>query len=89
MTGGIDRVSEEFADIICADPELVELEFRAIMARVRDEPMIGAMLRDSGAPAPFVVTEPLTPRAGVIRSRSRARSSIRSPPMRGADSVGT
>ncbi|GAT73636.1 RagB/SusD family protein [Microbacterium sp. HM58-2] len=90
MQGGIDRVSEEFWDIVCSDPELVELEFRAIMAGVRDEPMIAAMLRDYGAQVPFVVAEPLTPRGErAVRTRSRARSSIRSPPLRGADSVGT
>lgn len=89
MTRGIDRASEEFSDIICSDPEWVEAEFRAIMARVPDVPMIAVVLRDHGAPVSSAVTDPLTPRPRVIRPRGRLRSSIRSPPLRGADPVGT
>lgn len=90
MTLGIDRVSQEFSDIICSDPELVELEFRAIMAGVRDEPMTAEMLRDHEAAASSAATEPRTLGARRPRPRgNRTRSSIRSPPLQGADSVGT
>lgn len=89
--GGVDRVTEEFWDIVCSDPEWVEAEFRAIMAGVRDEPMTAAILRDHGAafvPSSAVPLR-LMPRERPIHTRSRAHSSIRSPPRAGAGSSGT
>ena len=87
--GGIDRVAEEFWDIVCSDPELVDLEFREIMAGVRDEPTTAAYLRDRGVPASSSAASPLIRDERATRMRSRVRSSIRSPPRAGADSVGT
>jgi hypothetical protein len=76
----VDRTAEEFADILCSDPEWVDLEFAEIVAGLRNAPHTTAEqawppehdLPHSGG------RDPRLP-SGWIGS-APSRSSIRSPP---------
>jgi hypothetical protein len=76
----VDRTAEEFADILCSDPEWVDLEFAEIVAGLRNAPQTTAEQawppehdpshsggRDRRLPSGWIGSTP-------------SRSSIRSPP---------
>jgi hypothetical protein len=84
----VDQTAELFADIVCSDPDWVDLEFEEIIAGLRSEPR-----RAAGQPQP--------PDGGRRRSDDghrqrptsetgsrRSWSTIRSPPLTAAGSPG-
>jgi hypothetical protein len=83
--GAIERTADVFADILCADPEWVELEFEEIIAGLRDAPRSAPTPPWPMPHGPSAEGRDHRPHLHGAR-RSRTEASIRSPPRSAAHS---